>query len=185
VWTSDNTDARDRQPIQRGYSYLYPAGAMSCWATDSPNPITGREVPLRYRFHVAMAGTLGIGGDLTEWSEDDLAAAGRLVAEYKEVRHVVQHGALHRLAGTPGVTRSAVQYTLGDEVVILAYNPYTLEERPPRRLRPAGLDPDARYADAGGRVWHGASLMHHGLALPSWSHIGADYRSEMVVLRRV
>ena len=37
-------------------------GYSHCWVTDSPNPITGRKVPLRYRFHVAMAGTLGIGG---------------------------------------------------------------------------------------------------------------------------
>ncbi|WP_425567641.1 alpha-galactosidase, partial [Nonomuraea dietziae] len=55
VWTSDNTDARDRQAIQEGYSYLYPACAMSAWVTDSPNPHTRREVPLAYRFHVAMA----------------------------------------------------------------------------------------------------------------------------------
>ncbi|MEV0594826.1 alpha-galactosidase [Nonomuraea cavernae] len=184
VWTSDNTDARDRQPIQQGFSYLYPASAMSCWVTDSPNPITGRAVPLRYRFHVAMAGTLGIGGDLTRWSDEELEEARRLVADYKAVRPVIQHGVLHRLDGTPGSTASAVQYTLGDRVVVLAYNPYTLDPRQPRRLRLAGLDPDAVYRDAQGVDRHGATLMHHGLILPTWRYAGADYRSEMVVLRR-
>ena len=185
VWTSDNTDARDRQPIQQGYSYLYPASAMSCWVTDSPNPITGRKVPLRYRFHVAMAGTLGIGGDLTEWSQAELDEARRLIADYKAVRRVVQHGVLYRLTGTPGRTMSAIQYTLDDQVIVFAYNPFTLEEQPPRRLRLAGLDPGAVYVGADGGRWHGATLMHHGLTLPAWFHIGTDYRSEMVVLRRI
>ncbi|MEV6157756.1 alpha-galactosidase [Nonomuraea sp. NPDC052129] len=184
VWTSDNTDARDRQVIQRGFSYLYPAGAMSCWVTDSPNPITHREVPLRYRFHVAMAGTLGVGGDLAGWSTAELDEARQLIADYKAVRPVIQHGALHRLAGRPGETASAVQYILGDQVVVLAYNPFALDKQPPRRLRLAGLDPSAVYEGPGGS-WYGATLMHHGLTLPTWFHSGADYRSEMVVLRRV
>ncbi|MFG1679366.1 alpha-galactosidase [Nonomuraea sp. NPDC049269] len=184
VWTSDNTDARDRQVIQRGFSYLYPASTMSCWVTDSPNPITHREVPLRYRFHVAMAGTLGVGGDLTRWSAAELDEARRLIADYKAVRPVIQHGTLHRLAGTPGESASAVQYTLGDQVVVLAYNPFALDKQPPRRLRLAGLDPSAVYAGSDGS-WHGATLMHHGLTLPTWFHSGPDYRSEMVVLRRV
>ncbi|NRQ36283.1 alpha-galactosidase [Nonomuraea sp. NN258] len=185
VWTSDNTDARDRQEIQRGYSYLYPASAMSCWVTDSPNPISARRVPLRYRFHVAMAGTLGVGGDLTTWEAGELAEAAQLIADYKAVRRVIQHGALHRLAGTPGTTASALQYTLGDQAVVLAYNPFALDKHPPRRVRLAGLDPAARYADTDGHRWHGATLMHHGLALPTWHDYGPDYRSEMVVLRRI
>ncbi|MEU6998030.1 alpha-galactosidase [Nonomuraea sp. NPDC046570] len=194
VWTSDNTDARDRQAIQQGYSYLYPAGAMSCWVTDRANAITGRVVPLRYRFHVAMAGTLGIGGDLPEWTAEELAEARELVAAYKEVRHVVQHGRLHRLAGTPGVTASAVQYTLGAEVVVLAYHPYGYNGSVSGRLRLAGLDPDAVYEVVGGdggpavpegSRWHGRTLMSHGLALPTWAPAGPDYRSELLALRRM
>ncbi|MBB3725528.1 alpha-galactosidase [Nonomuraea dietziae] len=185
VWTSDNTDARDRQAIQEGYSYLYPACAMSAWVTDSPNPHTRREVPLAYRFHVAMAGVLGIGGDLTRWSAEELEQARSLVAAYKAVRPVIQHGRLHRLAGDPGVTASAVQYSHEDRVVVLAYNPFALAKRPPRRVRLAGLDPSALYESAEGERWHGQTLMSHGLELPTWFITGPDYRSEMVVLRRV
>ena len=184
VWTCDNTDARDRQVIQRGFSYLYPASAMSCWVTDSPNPITHRAVPLRYRFHDAMAGTLGVGGDLTDGAPRSSTRPGSSIADYKEARPVIQHGTLHRLAGTPGETASAVQYTLGDQVVVLAYDPFALDKQPPRRLRLAGLDPTAVYSGSDGS-WHGATLMHHGLTLPTWFHSGADYRSEMVVLRRI
>ncbi|MFI6603391.1 alpha-galactosidase [Nonomuraea sp. NPDC050536] len=184
VWTSDNTDARDRQPIQQGFSYLYPAGAMSCWVTDSPNAATRRSVPLRYRFHVAMAGTLGVGGDLRSWSASSLDEARSLIAAYKEVRETVQHGRLHRLFGQPGVTASAVQYVLDSQVVVLAYHPYGLTKQPPRRVRLTGLDPSAVYAYGESRA-HGATLMNHGLLLPTWFHSGEDYRSEMVVLRRV
>ncbi|WP_431901859.1 alpha-galactosidase [Nonomuraea sp. bgisy101] len=185
VWTSDNTDARDRQAIQDGYSYLYPASAMSAWVTDSPNPHTRREVPLAYRFHVAMAGALGVGGDLARWSPAELEQARELIDAYKAVRPAIQHGRQHRLAGTPGVTASAVQYVHEDTVVVLAYNPFALSKHPPRRVRLAGLDPEAVYEDAAGERRHGQTLMSHGLALPTWSTEGSDYRSEMVVLRRL
>ena len=186
VWTSDNTDARDRQVIQYGFTHLYPPGVMTAWVTDGPNAITGRDVPLRYRFHVAMAGVLGIGGDLAAWGAGDLALARDLVARYKRVRRVVQHGDLYRLAGTPGVERSAVQYVLDDTVVVLAYNPYAVDRAGPRRLRLAGLDPDARYAAADGLTgtWHGRYLTAAGLRPPCWSPTGPDYRSDLIVLRR-
>ena len=59
---------------------------MGAWVTDSPNPYTGRSLPLDFRFRVAMAGVLAVGGDLTRWSEAELAPAAELVAAYKRVR---------------------------------------------------------------------------------------------------
>ncbi|WP_101790609.1 alpha-galactosidase [Nonomuraea indica] len=198
-WPSDNTDARDRQAIQHGFSQLYPPNTMSAWVTDSPNPSTDRLMPLRYRFHVAMAGVLGIGGDLTTWSAAELAEAAELVEQYKSVRRVVQHGRLYRLAGTPGRERSAVQYVLGDDVVVLVYNPAGEAKRGPRRLRLAGLDPEARYevvrggdpaGAAPGRLvqgsqWYGSALMAVGIRPAAWEPVGADHRSDLVALRRV
>ncbi|WP_432932868.1 alpha-galactosidase [Microbispora sp. CA-135349] len=197
VWPSDNTDARDRQIVHHGFSQIYPAGTMSAWVTDSPNPNTGRSAPLRYRFHVAMSGVLGIGGDLTTWSQQDLDEAAELIDAYKSIRRVIQQGRQYRLAGTPGQDRSAVQYVLDDEVVVLIYNPYGNAKRGPRWLRLAGLDPDALYevVDAGGTgdgpgllrrgsLWHGSVLMAVGLRSAAWEPIGADYRSDMIVLRR-
>ncbi|MFC4532235.1 alpha-galactosidase [Sphaerisporangium dianthi] len=198
VWPSDNTDALDRQPLQHGFSQLYPAVTMSAWVTDSPNPGTRREVPLRYRFHVAMAGVLGIGGDLGEWSPAELEEAAGLVARYKAVRGVIQHGAQYRLAGTPGRERSAVQYVRDDQVVVLVYNPSGHGGRGPRWLRLTGLDPEALYevtegGDTGGvpgrlvqgSRLYGAALMGVGIRPAAWEPVGADHRSDMVVLRRV
>lgn len=196
VWPSDNTDGLDRQTIQHGFSQVYPAAAMSAWVTDSPNGNTARVVPLRYRFHVAMAGVLGIGGDLTTWSPAELDQARELIEQYKSIRETVQRGELHRLAGTPGVERSAVQYVLDRQVVVLVYHPHSTAKRGPRWLRLLGLDPDATYevvlgGDAvvgqlrNGSRWYGSALMGAGIRPAAWEPIGADYRSDLVVLERL
>lgn len=168
AWTSDNTDAADRIAIQNGFSQIYPAQAMMAWVTDSPNPITGRALPLDFRFHVAMAGSLGIGGDLTRWSESEMDRAAALVAEYKEIRSVVQHGDLYRLP-------SAVQYISQNEAVVLTWwTPRPYGALLPR-LRLAALDPARLYRDLGsGEVRSGAALMRDGIALPA---DGQDYGS--------
>ncbi|MEU4191980.1 alpha-galactosidase [Kribbella sp. NPDC026611] len=177
-WTSDNTDALDRRSIQHGFSQLYPARTMSCWVTDVPTFINKRTVPLTYRFHVAMAGVLGIGGDLTEWTADELALARALVAEYKEFRHVVQLGAQYRL-GEPGRGLSAVQYVLDGESVVLAYQEAQQYDSAPRPLRLRGLDAEATY-DVEGEVLSGSVLMASGLSLV----LTGDYASRLIRLSR-
>jgi alpha-galactosidase len=184
VWTSDNTDAVDRLTIQDGYAQLYPARAMAAWVTDSPNPITGRRTPLDFRFHVAMAGVLGIGGDLLHWTEAELARAAELVADYKAVRPVVQRGHRYRLRPAEE-SFSAVQFVAEDGTETAVFG-YRLSARygpdtPPVRLR--GLARDARYREAGtGREHWGAVLMGHGLEL----ELGPDdLASTLVRLVRV
>ncbi|WP_181774847.1 alpha-galactosidase [Amycolatopsis pittospori] len=183
VWTSDNTDAFDRIGIQHGYSQLYPAGTMAAWVTDSPNPLTGRAIPLRFRFHVAMAGVLGLGGDLPLWTFEERREAAALVALYKEIRPVVQHGAQYRLGEPEDSPLTAVQYLFEDRVVVLIWQrpaEYGRALVPPRL---AGLDPDARYRDADtGEIHHGAVLLSHGIDpnLP-----GKDYASALIRLTRV
>lgn len=175
-WTSDNTDALDRQSIQHGFSQVLPASTMSNWVTDSPNPITGRRVPLSYRFHVAMAGMLGIGADLAEWDDAELLDAASFVAEYKNIRQTVQHGDLYRLGGVPGRDLSAVQYVHGNEIVVLAYEPRRSLEKGRHLFRLAALDPAASYRDARTeRCYTGRWLLEQGIDL--WQHSGRDERS--------
>ncbi|KAK1183279.1 alpha-galactosidase [Streptomyces sp. NBS 14/10] len=165
VWTSDNTDPLDRLPIQHGFSQLHPARVMAAWVTDTPNAMGSKRVTsLRFRFISAMAGVLGVGGDLSHWSEEELAEARDWVALYKRIRPVVQYGELYRLRppGDGGLT--AVQYVRGEETVVLAWlQAQTLGERQPA-LRLRGLDPESRYEDLEtGEVHRGAVLSHHGL----------------------
>lgn len=168
VWTSDNTDALDRLDIQHGFSQLYPARVMGAWVTDSPNPYTGRGLPLDFRFHVAMAGVLGIGGDLTRWSDAELARAAELVAAYKRVRPLIQHGLQYRLRAPGDGELSAVQYLASDgtEAAVLVTRRARRYGHADPALPLRALAPDARYRDADtGALHHGAVLLSHGLPL--------------------
>ncbi|MFJ2136397.1 alpha-galactosidase [Streptomyces sp. NPDC087845] len=164
VWTSDNTDPLDRLAIQEGFGQIHPARVMAAWVTDSPNvQLNGRVSSLRFRFVSAMAGVLGVGGDLTEWSEEELAEARAWVELYKEIRPVVQHGALYRLRAPRGGL-SAVQYVQGDEVVVLTWLEAQRYGELPPALRLRGLDPAATYTCRDtGAVHHGSALLHQGL----------------------
>ncbi|WP_309061001.1 alpha-galactosidase [Streptomyces sp.] len=177
VWTSDNTDPLDRLAIQYGFSQIHPARVMAAWVTDSPNAmLNGRVSSLRFRFVSAMAGVLGVGGDLTRWTEEELAEAREWVALYKEIRPVVQRGELYRLRAPEGGL-SAVQYVLGDETVVLAWLQAQHYGEPVPALRLRGLDATSSYECRGGgpsrssgaeglgegEVHRGAVLLHHGL----------------------
>ena len=184
VWTSDNTDAHDRVTIQEGFTQAWPPQAMMAWVTDSPNPLTQRSLPLTYRFHVAMAGALGIGGNLMEWTAEERAEARRLVAIYKQIRTTVQHGRLFRLSSLRDSRLGAVQYVARDgaEAVIIAASGVRSFGPLPSRLRLAGLDPMASYAERDtGQVWRGTTLQSIGIALPDT----LDYMSVLVHLERI
>ena len=186
VWTSDNTDALDRLTIQHGFSRIYPARVMGAWVTDSPNPITGRSVPLRFRCHVAMSGVMALGGTLTEWSGPELEQVAAEVARYKEIRATVQLGtryALTEVGDAGGIT--AVQYTSADgaETVLFAWRPTRPIGRRPAKMPLVALDPRARYRDReSGLEYEGALLTEYGLPLDLATH---DYASTLTVLDRV
>ncbi|HKT05808.1 MAG TPA: alpha-galactosidase [Rugosimonospora sp.] len=184
AWTSDNTDASDRLHIQYGYSQVYPAQTMAAWVTDVPNFLTGRSVPLRFRFHVAMSGVLGVGGNLPLWTDAELAEATALIEQYKRIRPVVQHGELYRLRPPHGDGLSTVQYVAvdGAESVAFFWLPAPHFGRAPHLVPLRGLDPAARYRDADtGEVHHGAVLLGHGVRpqLPT-----GDYASTVLHLVR-
>jgi len=192
VWTSDNTDALDRQRIQHGFGQLYPAGVMGAWVTDAVNLMTNRQVPLSYRFDVAMAGALGIGADIRTWSDEERAYAAKRIAQYKQIRSTIQRGRQHRLGGIPGRDYSAIQYIDDHRVVVFQYEPHRTLSSAPRRLTLVGLDPEAWYVDAAtGERHHGTLLMTRGIrVLPEatdrgWDNVRfstQDYASSVTVL---
>ncbi|MGV9567187.1 alpha-galactosidase [Streptomyces sp. NPDC003480] len=182
VWTSDNTDPLDRLAIQHGFSQIHPARVMAAWVTDSPNTqLNGRVSSLRFRFVSAMAGVLGVGGDLAEWTEEELVEARDWVDLYKVIRPVVQRGDLYRLRGPEGGL-SAVQYVLGDETVVLALLQAQHHGEPAAPLRLRGLDPSATYEcrETGG-IHRGAVLLHHGLR----PGLHGDFDATVIRLHRI
>ncbi|WP_326626936.1 alpha-galactosidase [Nonomuraea fuscirosea] len=181
IWTSDNTDPVDRIAIQHGFSQLFPAQVMGAWVTDSPNVATARQTPLRFRFHVAMAGALGVGGDLATWTEDELKEATELIATYKRIRPAVQHGTAYRLTGEGTLT--AVGFAHEDRFVVLAWCPSRPYGHQPAPLRLTALDPDATYRDPDtGATYSGAVLLRSGLPL---SLPEGDHASALVQLIRI
>lgn len=175
VWTSDNTDGIDRMTIQKGYSMLHPIKTMRAWVTD----IAGINKPcsLDFRFHIAMQGALGLGGNLEKYSPEELEICRRNVALYKEIRPLVQFGDLYRILDADRDEVLCNQYVSRDKMQAVLF----LSARGTRffkkkmNLRFAGLAPDRAYAftlDGVAYKKGGAFLMKVGL--PVYVR-GADY----------
>ncbi|TXH33191.1 MAG: alpha-galactosidase [Actinobacteria bacterium] len=181
-WTSDNTDALDRLEIQRAYSLVYPPRAMRAWVTDVPNFLSQRSIPLQFRFHSAMMGSLGIGCDLTAMSDEDLQASARLIAEYKDMRELMQH--FHRLENPSSNDYRLFQYSSQTGAVLFAFLPSSRLGHKPTTVRLRGLDPQARYRfthDWQQRETSGEYLMNRGLRL--W--LQGDYASTVMRFDKV
>jgi alpha-galactosidase len=192
VWTSDNTDPGDRLQIQYGYSYAFPARTMVNWVTDSE--WHNKTTSLTFRFHAAMTGNLGVGGDLSKWTTEERALAAKLIAHYKSIRHIIQLGDQYRLRSPFEGFRTALQFVTrdGSESVVFAFQ--TLETLPgssagalpPDRLVLYGLHPDVMYTVE--EMWNnmheelsGAVLMASGFPVP----LEGNYSSRVIVLRKV
>jgi alpha-galactosidase len=164
VWASDNTDAAARLAIQEGFSLAFPAATMEAWVTDT----NAARLPLEFRFHVAMCGVLGVGGNLTRWSAAEREEAARLVALYKEVREVVQRGDHYRLRSPQQHAYSALQYVSKDrdEAVLFAFRTHLPPPVTTPRLRLRGLDPSRLYEVEGlPGARSGAAWMYDGLSI--------------------
>jgi alpha-galactosidase len=167
VWTSDNTDPLDRLLIQQGYSLVYPPKTMYCWVTATD--WNRGNYPIRYRFHSSFMGALGIGTDLNSMSEQDLAEAAALVAQYKQLRPVIQQGNFYRLTPLGEEEVLAYQYQREGEGVILAFGQRYHFWKFLNRLRLYGLEAEALYQLEGDlmegepQLLSGEALMRRGL----------------------
>lgn len=175
VWTSDNTDGIDRMTLQKGYTLLRPVKTMRAWVTD----IAGINKPcsLDFRFNIAMQGALGVGGDLTKYSAEDLEVCKKNIALYKEIRSLVQFGELYRVLDIDQDEVLCNQYVNDqktESVVFLAANGTRFYKKR-LFLRLQGLDAQKRYRlvlDGETVEKSGAYLMQVGLPV----HIrGVDY----------
>lgn len=184
VWPSDNTDAIDRMTIQKGYSLLRPAKTMRAWVTD----IAGINKPasLPFRFNIAMQGALGLGGDLTKYSAQDLATCKHFIALYKEIRPLVQFGDLYRIMDAEEQEVLMNQYVNRDKTKSVAFLAAKGTRFYKKRMPICfdGLDEAKRYRlTLGGETYEksGAYLMHAGILM----HIrGVDY-NEIIVIEAV
>ena len=191
-WTSDDTDPLRRVFIQWGASQFYPACAMACHVTASPNHQTKRETPLKYRFDVAMTGRMGFELHPINLKPEELAFAKRSVAEYKSIRATVQQGDLYRLVSPYENDYAALLYVNGDrsQAAVFALG-LDREKTMSGKLKLDGLDPAATYRvreltrdgqaqPCDGTTATGAKLQAEGLAFA----LSGKYDSFALVLEK-
>lgn len=177
-WTSDNTDAYDRLYIQDAYSYIYPIKAMRAWVTDCPNFLSQRVIPMKFRYHSAMMGTLGIGCNILKFTEEDTALSREMIGQYKKIRPVIQDGDFYRLENPSANRYFLYEYLKDDEGVIFAFLPQSKVGHRGTTVKLRGLQKDARYTVKAGE-WEitksGSYLMSHGFDLK----LTGDYASRI------
>ena len=148
VWPSDNSDSFDRLTIQDGFTYAYTPGVMMALVPDSPTWRNHRTLSMQYRMLSAMQGSLGLGGNLNKWSDEEMATVKTLIAEYKLVRETIQHGNLYRLVSPRNGSEQSVTESValdGHEAVVFTFLHSSGLGYPYPRVFLKGLEATAQY----------------------------------------
>lgn len=183
TWTSDDTDAIERLPIQSGTSLIYPPISMGCHVSAVPNHQVGRITSMDTRGIVAMQGNLGYELDLTQLSAEEKQLVKEQVAHYKEIREIVQLGQLIRLTEVENENQYAWLYRSKDTTAFVVSFVQVLARANtvPKRLKLKGLD-DKAYYRVGERICSGSELMNIGLKLEKPT---TDYAGQQWVVRKL
>ncbi len=180
-WVSDNTDALQRVYMQWGTSYFFPAVAMASHISATPNHTVFRTTSLKYRIDVAMSGRLGMEIQPKNMTQEEKDLCRKAIAEYKEIRPVVQQGDIYRLVSPyDGKNFASMMYVAPqkDEAVFYWWKTETFYDEHFPRVKMAGLDPDRMYKVTElnridnaplpyeGLSFSGKFLMENGLEIP-------------------
>lgn len=192
-WTSDNTDALQRIYLQWGTSYFFPSIAAGAHISAVPNKATQRYTSLKYRIDVAMSGRLGLEFQPADMNQDEIEQCRRAIAEYKEIRPMVQFGDLYRIV-SPYDDRgfASLMYRYEDRAVFFWWRMANFQGVQMPAVRMQGLEPEALYrineldrytaeSPLGfeGKTFTGKFLMETGLKMPAkHNNVPADIRGE-------
>lgn len=178
-WTSDNTDAIQRIYMQWSVSNYYPAIAMASHVSATKNHQTGRVVPIKYRFDVAMSGRLGMEIQPKDMTDAEKEFSRRAISAYKSIRPVVQLGDLYRLVSpydNKGLASLMYVTPEKDRSVVFVYKLSHLIDMRLPNVKLDGLDKHKFYrikdltpnngkkpCSLDGKVISGKTLMEQGL----------------------
>lgn len=178
-WTSDNTDAIQRIYMQWSISNYYPAIAMASHVSATKNHQTGRIVPIKYRFDVAMSGRLGMEIQPKDMTKEEKEFSKRAIKAYKNIRSIVQLGDLYRLISpydNKGLASLMYVTPEKEKSVVFAYKLSHLIDMKLPYIRLDGLDADKFYKITdltpnnekkpcylNGKIISGKTLMEQGL----------------------
>lgn len=152
---------------------------MRAWVTDCPNFLSGRVIPLTFRYHSAMMGSLGIGCNILKFTPEEVELSQRMICQYKEIRPIIQEGVFYRLENPSENQYFLYEYLKEDQGVIFAFLPQSKVGHRGTTIRLRGLDEEAFYTlhtSTGDITKSGSYLMYHGLEVK----LNGDYASAIV-----
>ena len=200
-WVSDNTDALQRIYMQWGTSYFFPAIAMASHISATPNHTVFRTTAMKYRIDVAMSGRLGMEIQPKNMTDEEKNLCRKAIAEYKQIRPIVQFGDIYRLVSPyDKLGLASLMYVNEQKTksVFFWWKTESFQNEHLPRVKMAGLDAkknykvhelnriDLRPMDVEGKTFSGAYLMNHGLEMPyrnepEWSKKN-DWSSRVLLL---
>ena len=167
---------------------------MAQHVSASPNHQTGRVIPLKFRFDVAMTGRLGMEMKPSDLSERERDYAKKAVAFYKQIRPIVQLGDQYRLLSPYDNNGFCSEMFVTEDKTEAIFFCYKFEnyiglETP--RWHLAGLDPDATYVlsefepsernrQFDGKSFSGRFLMETGFDAP----LSRQFASRVIRLKK-
>ena len=192
-WVSDNTDALQRIYMQWGTSYFFPSIAMACHISAVPNHTVFRTTALKYRIDVAMSGRLGMEIQPKNMTDEEKALCRNAIAEYKQIRPIVQFGDIYRLVSPydhKGLASMMYVAENKEKAVFYWWKTESFQNEHLPRVKMAGLDPERLYKvhelnridltplDCEGKSYSGAYLMSHGLEMPYRNEVDWNKKNE-------
>ena len=96
IWTSDNTEAKERVFIQHGSSYGYPMSTMSCHVSNRHGQCEDAR-KLDYSFKVAINGPLGYEFNILKADQKTKEIISQQIEEYKNYKNLILNGDFYRL----------------------------------------------------------------------------------------
>ena len=203
-WVSDNTDALQRVYMQWGTSYFFPAIAMASHISAAPNHQTFRSIPLKFRIDVAMSGRLGLEIQPKDMIDNEKELCRKAIADYKEIRPIVQLGDIYRLISPYdklGLASLMYVSPQKDKAVFYWWKMEHFYNQHLPRVRMAGLNSESKYRIRElnridkqslifeGQIFSGDYLMANGLEIP-YNHVvdkfqRNDYSSRILYLEQV
>jgi len=145
VWPSDSTDAIERVRIQRWASLVLPLETIGAHVGPSPNPITGRELPMAFRARVAMFGHLGVETDPRKLTAEDRKTLLRHIALYKQYRGLMHSGRQLRWQSDDGADALICISASTDEALALVCRTGVADRAESAPVRFPSLAQGARY----------------------------------------
>ena len=146
-WISDNNDPLQRIFTQWGAQYFFPTIGLASHVSVSPNHISNRPTPLKYRFDIAMAAKLGMDLQPSQMTEKEYAFSKNAIQTYKEIRPTVIFGDLYRISSPYKNNRTVFMYVNENKNEAIVFNFLVRKEVYPKPITIClkGLDPNKEY----------------------------------------